>query len=94
MYHHGTADGQGFGLHLSSKDLTCRWRRSFHLTPDRTNILKLGFGEKGFTRRAVHALVVALINITLLVELFEDLLHLLLVVIVRGADELVVGGVH
>ena len=55
---------------------------------------KLGLGEEGLTRRAVHALVVALINIALLVELFKDLLYLLFVVIVRGADEFIVGGVH
>ena len=55
---------------------------------------QLAFSPEGFTRRAVHALVVALINIALLVELFKDLLYLLFVVIVRGADEFIVGGVH
>ena len=56
--------------------------------------IKLRSREEGFARRAVHALVVALINIALLVELFKDLLYLLFVVIVRSADEFVVGGVH
>ena len=47
-----------------------------------------------FAGRAVHALVAALIDVALLVQLFEDLLHLPLVLLVRRADELVVGDVH
>ena len=55
---------------------------------------ELGLGEERLARRAVHALVVALVDVALLVELFEDLLDLLFVVVVGRADELVVRGVH
>ena len=51
-------------------------------------------GPEGLTRLAVFALVRALVNIALIIQLFEDLLHLSLVHRVGGADELVIGGVH
>ena len=41
-----------------------------------------------------YALVLALVDIALLVELAEDLLHDLLVAFVRGADEVIVLDVH
>ena len=57
-------------------------------------IHKLGLCEEGLAGSAVHPLVISLVNISLVVQLFENLLHLLLVIRIRGADELVVGGVH
>jgi len=47
-----------------------------------------------FAGGAVHPLVGAFIDVALFVQLSEDLLHLLFVIFVGGADELVVGDVH
>ena len=55
---------------------------------------QLGLREKGLAGGAVKALVVSLINISLIVKALENLLNLGLVVLVRGADELIIGGVH
>ena len=55
---------------------------------------QLGRGPEGLAGRAVQALVGSLVNVALLVKLLENLLYLLLVIIVRGADELVIGSVH
>ena len=57
-------------------------------------VLELALGPEGLTRLAVFALVRTLVNIALIIQLFEDLLHLFLVHRVGGADELVIGGVH
>ena len=57
-------------------------------------VLQLALGPEGLARLAVFTLVRALVNIALIVQLFEDLLHLFLVHRVGGADEFVVGGVH
>ena len=57
-------------------------------------VLQLALGPEGLTRLAVFALVRTLVNIALIIQLFEDLLHLFLVHRVGGADELVIGGVH
>ena len=54
----------------------------------------LGVGEEGLAGDAVPALVAALIDIALIVELLEQLLHSRLVVVVGGADEVIVGNVH
>ena len=55
---------------------------------------QLGFRKERFTGGAVHPLVIAFINIPLVVELFEDLLYLLLVGGIRGADEFIIGSLH
>ena len=57
-------------------------------------VLQLGLCPEGLAGLAVLALVAALVNIALIVQLFEDLLNLFLVHGVGGADELVIGGVH
>ena len=55
---------------------------------------QLGLREEGLAGRAVEALIVALIDVALVIEFLKNLLHLGLMVLVCGADELVVGGVH
>ena len=57
-------------------------------------VFQLALGPEGLAGLAVLALVAALVDIALIVQLFEDLLHLFLVHGVGGADELVIGGVH
>ena len=44
--------------------------------------------------RAVHALIRAQINISLIIKLFENLLNLSLMILIRRADEAVIGGIH
>ena len=55
---------------------------------------QLGLREKGFAGSTVQPFIIAFIDIALIVQLLEDLLHLGLMVCVRGADELIIGGVH
>ena len=55
---------------------------------------QLGFRKEGFAGSAVHPLVIAFIDIPLVVELFEDLLHLLLMGGIRSADEFIIGSFH
>ena len=55
---------------------------------------QLGVRPERFAGRAVPALIFTLIDITLLVEALEYLLHLQLMILVGGPDELVIGGVH
>ena len=50
--------------------------------------------EKGLAGRTVHALIIALVNIAFVVQFFEDLLYLFLMIIVRGADEFIIGSIH
>ena len=55
---------------------------------------QLALGPEGFAGGAIHPLVLALVNVPLVIKLFEDLLHLLFVHGVGGADKAVIGGVH
>ena len=55
---------------------------------------QLGRRPEGFAGRAVHALIFAFVNISLIVEFLEDFLHDLLVAGLGGADEIVVVDVH
>ena len=57
-------------------------------------VYKLRRSPERLTRSTVHALVVALVNITLIIELLKNLLYLLLVILIRCADKFVIGGVH
>ena len=55
---------------------------------------QLALGPEGLAGLAVLAHVLALIDVTLFIHLAEDLLDRLDVIVVRGADEAVVGDVH
>ena len=58
------------------------------------SVHQLGLGPEGFTGRAVKSFIISLINISLIIQPLENLLHLLYVRLVRGADEFVIGGSH
>ena len=58
------------------------------------SVFQLRGGPKGFAGGTVKPLVVALVDIALLVQFFEDLLHLRHMVLVRRADEFVIRHVH
>ena len=55
---------------------------------------ELGFGEERFTGGAVPAFVLILVDVALVVHLLENLLDSRFVVIVGGADEVVVIRIH
>ena len=57
-------------------------------------LLELRHRPEALARRAIVALVRALVNVALLVEFLEDLLNDLLVPFVGGADEVVILNVH
>ena len=57
-------------------------------------VLELTLRPEGLARRAVHALIGALVNIAVFVHFLEDLLDRRDVIVIRGADEAVVGDVH
>ena len=57
-------------------------------------VLELGLGPETLAGLAVHALVGALVDVALVVQGGEDLLHALHMVIVGGADEAVIADVH
>ena len=50
--------------------------------------------KKGFAGSDGYSLIISLVDISLIVELFENFLYLLLMVSICGADELVVGSIH
>ena len=56
-------------------------------------VYKLCIGIKGFTLSTVHSLIRTLVDITLIVKLLKDFLHLSLVVRISGTDKAVVRGV-
>ena len=55
---------------------------------------QLGLGPEGLTGSTVHSLIGSLVNISLIVETLENLLHLLLMILIRGTDELIIGNVQ
>ena len=55
---------------------------------------ELRLRPEGFAGRAVPALIGALVDIALVIELLEDFLNGLLMIIVRRADEFIIGSVH
>ena len=55
---------------------------------------QLGLGPEGLAGSTVHTLVSALVDIALVIQLLEDLLYLLLVIIIGGADEFIIGSIH
>ena len=57
-------------------------------------VFQLRGGEERFARHAVFAAVFALVNIALIVQLFENCLHRRLMVSVGGADKAVVGHIQ
>ena len=57
-------------------------------------VYQLRLGQEGLARRTVHSLVRALVNVPLLIQLFENLLYLLLMILIRGTDKFVIGRIH
>ena len=57
-------------------------------------VYELALGEEGLALVTIEALIGALVDVPLVVELFEYLLNLFYVVVVGGADKVVVAEVH
>ena len=58
------------------------------------SVYKLGLGEEGFTRCTVKSFIISFVDISLIVQFFEDFLYLCLVIGIGGTDEFVVGSIH
>ena len=58
------------------------------------SIHQLGLCKEGLARCTVHALIKSLINVALIIKLFEDLLYLLLMILVRRTDKTVIRRIH
>ena len=58
------------------------------------SVYELGLGEEGFTRCTVKTFIISFVDISLIVQFFEDFLYLCLVIGVGGTDEFVVGRIH
>ena len=57
-------------------------------------LVQLQLGPVAFTRRAVQACISSLVNIPLVINAAENLLHYLLMAFFRGADKIVIGDVQ
>ena len=57
-------------------------------------VLKLGFRPEGFAGSAVHSFVSSLIDIALVVQFFENLLYLTLMIGIGGTDEFVIRSIQ
>ena len=57
-------------------------------------VYKLGFSEERLTWSTVHSFVLSLVDISLCIHFFENLLNLFLMVLICGTDEFVIGCVH
>ena len=57
-------------------------------------VFQLGFSPEAFARLAVHALIGALVDITLVMQLGKDLLHTLDMIVIGGTDKAVIADVH
>ena len=55
---------------------------------------QLGFCPERFTRCAVHAFVIAFVNISLVIQLPEDLLYLSLMIVIRRTDKFIIGSIQ
>ena len=58
------------------------------------SIHQLGRGPEGLAGSTIKALISALVDIALIIKLFKNLLNLSLVILICGADKLVIGGIH
>ena len=57
-------------------------------------VLQLGFRPERFAGGTVPALVFAFVNIALLIKLFKNFLHRFFMLLIRGADKVVIRCVH
>ena len=58
------------------------------------SVYQLRLCEEGFARGTVHSFVMSFVDISLIVQLFENLLYLFFMIIICGTDELVIRSVH
>ena len=57
-------------------------------------VYQLRLCEERLTRCAVHSFIVSFVNISLIVQSFEDFLHLFLMIFIRCTDEVVIRSIH
>lgn len=69
-------------------------RLNFTSTVRTFPINKLRLCEERFARRTVHSFIMSFVNISLIIELFENLLNLFLMVIICCTDKFVIRSIH
>ena len=81
---------------LAHLEEICLFLRRLYLAPTvrALAIHELGLRKEGLARRTVHAFIISFINISLLIKLPKNLLHLLLMVRVRCTDKFIIGSIH
>ena len=86
---------QPFGVLLQSEEVGF-FTRLFHRAAAvrAAAVFELQFRPEGFAGRAVPSLVFRLVDVALIVQLFENLLHALDVAVIGRADEIAVINVH
>ena len=57
-------------------------------------VYELAFREERFAVRTIEALIGALVDVALVVELLENFLDFLFMILVGGADKVVIGYIH
>ena len=57
-------------------------------------VYQLRLCEERLTRCAVHSFVISFVNISLIVQFFEDFLYLFLMILIRCTDEVVIRSIH
>ena len=58
------------------------------------SIHKLRFRPERFTRRTIHPLIRAFINVALIIQLLKDLLHLLFMPCIGRTDKIIIRTIH
>ena len=58
------------------------------------SIYQLRFCEERLTGSTVHSFIIPFINISLLIQFFENLLHLFLMICIRSTNKLIIRSIH
>ena len=74
----------------------CLFLRRLHLTSAirALAVHQLRLCEEGLARRTVHPLIISFVDISLIIQFLEYLLHLLLMILVRCTDKFVIRSIH
>ena len=74
-----------------TEEVSLLLRRLYHTAAVRAlAVYQLGLRPERLTGSTVHSLIGSLVNITLIIETFEYLLYLLLMILIGSTDELII----
>ena len=78
-----------------SEEIRLFLRRSYRTAAVRTfSIYQLRLGKERLAGCAIQPFIISLINISLVIKLFKDLLNLFFMVVIRGPDKLIIRSLH